>query len=202
MEESDRALLAAWRVGDEDAGQRLYRRHPPAVARFFRDKVREDLEELIQATFLGLLEGHARLRDDGSFRGFLFGIARNHLFKHYRAKAVRGVVHDIEQVSLCDLGPTASTLIARNDQERLLLAGLVRLPLMYQLVLEFTFWEEMSLAEIAEAMDTPVGTAATRLRRAKQLLAAEMMELATSTELRSSISSGLETWARMLRDQR
>jgi methionine-S-sulfoxide reductase len=78
----------------------------------------------------------------------------------------------------------------------------VRLPLMYQLVLEFTFWEEMSLAEIAEAMDTPVGTAATRLRRAKQLLAAEMMELATSTELRSSISSGLETWARMLRDQR
>jgi RNA polymerase sigma factor (sigma-70 family) len=202
MEESDRALLAAWRVGDEDAGQRLYRRHLPAVARFFRDKVREDLEELIQATFLGLLEGHARLRDDGSFRGFLFGIARNHLFKHYRAKAVRGVVHDIEQVSLCDLGPTASTLIARNDQERLLLAGLVRLPLMYQLVLEFTFWEEMSLAEIAEAMDTPVGTAATRLRRAKQLLAAEMMELATSTELRSSISSGLETWARMLRDQR
>ena len=167
MEESDRALLAAWRVGDEDAGQRLYRRHLPAVARFFRDKVREDLEELIQATFLGLLEGHARLRDDGSFRGFLFGIARNHLFKHYRAKAVRGVVHDIEQVSLCDLGPTASTLIARNDQERLLLAGLVRLPLMYQLVLEFTFWEEMSLAEIAEAMDTPVGTAATRLRRAK-----------------------------------
>ncbi len=202
MEESDRALLAAWRVGDEDAGQRLYRRHLPAVARFFRDKVREDLEELIQATFLGLLEGHARLRDDGSFRGFLFGIARNHLFKHYRAKAVRGVVHDIEQVSLCDLGPTASTLIARNDQERLLLAGLVRLPLMYQLVLEFTFWEEMSLAEIAEAMDTPVGTAATRLRRAKQLLAAEMMELDTSTELRSSISSGLETWARMLRDQR
>ena len=53
-------------MGDEDAGQRLYRRHLPAVARFFRDKVREDLEELIQATFLGLLEGHARLRDDGS----------------------------------------------------------------------------------------------------------------------------------------
>lgn len=202
MEESDRALLAAWRAGHESAGQRLFGRHFPAVARFFRDKVREDLEELIQATFLGCLEGQARLRDDGSFRGFLFGIARNLLYKHYRSKAGHGVALDIEDVPLRDLGPTASTLIARDDQERLLLAALVRLPLPHQLVLEFAFWEEMSLAEIAEAMDTPVGTAATRLRRAKQLLAAEMTALATSTELRASISSGLETWARGLREQR
>lgn len=202
MEESDTALLAAWRAGQESAGQRLFVRHFPAVARFFRDKVREDLEELIQATFLGCLEGQARLREEGSFRGFLFGIARNLLYKHYRSKAGRGAALDIEQVPLRDLGPTASTLIARDDQERLLLAALVRIPLPHQLVLEFAFWEEMSLAEIAEAMDTPVGTAATRLRRAKQLLAAEMTALATSTELRASISSGLETWARGLREQR
>lgn len=202
MEESDTALLAAWRAGQEGAGQRLFRRHFPAIARFFRDKVRGDLEELIQTTFLGCLEGQARLRDDGSFRAFLFGIARNVLYKHYRTRASRGAAIDLDQVSLHDLGPTASTLIARDEKERLLLAALVRLPLAHQLVLEFAFWEEMSLAEIAEAMDIPVGTAATRLRRAKQLLAAEMTALAVSNELRASISSGLETWARGLRERR
>lgn len=202
MEASDTALLEAWRAGQEAAGAQLFRRHFPAIARFFRDKVRSDLEELIQATFLGCLEGQTRLRDDGSFRGFLFGIARNVLYKHYRTGRSHGVALDIEAVSLHDLGPTASTMIARDEQERLLLAALVRLPLPLQLVIEFAYWEDMSLAEIAEAMDVPVGTAATRLRRAKQLLAAEMTALASSAALRSSISSGLETWARGLRDQR
>lgn len=118
------------------------------------------------------------------------------------ADRFRGVAFDIEQVSLHDLGPTASTIIAHDEQQRLLLAALVRLPLPHQLVIEFAYWEEMTLAEIAEAMDMPVGTAATRLRRAKELLAAQMNALATSAELRASISSGFETWARGLRDQR
>lgn len=202
MVDSDTALLEAWRAGQEGAGERLFRRHFPAIARFFRCKVRDDIEELIQATFLGCLEGQARLQDASSFRGFLFGIARNVLYNHYRSGQSRGVALDLDQVSLHDLGPTASTMIGRNDEERLLLVALVRLPLAHQLVIEFAFWEEMTLAEIAEAMDVPVGTAATRLRRAKQLLAAEMTALTASPELRSSISSGFETWARGLRDQR
>ena len=202
MEETETVLLEAWRAGDEAAGEHLFRRHFPAVARCFRDKVRGDIEELVQATFLGCLEGQVRLRDAGSFRGFLFGIARNVLYNHYRSGRSHGVAVDLDRVSLHDLGPTASTIIGRDEQERLLLAALVRLPLAHQLVIEFAFWEEMSLAEIAEAMDVPVGTAATRLRRAKQLLAAEMTALTTSPALRSSISSGFETWARALRDQR
>ena len=202
MEPTDAALLDAWRAGQEAAGEELFRRHFPAIARFFRNKVSGDIEELIQATFLGCIESHTRLRDGGSFRGFLFGLARNNLYNHYRRAQTRGVAFDVEQVSLHDLGPTASTIIANDQEQRLLLAALVRLPLPHQLVIEFAYWEDMTLAEIAEAMDVPVGTAATRLRRAKQLLAEKMAELTTSTELRASISSGFETWARGLRDHR
>lgn len=202
VEPSDAALLEAWRAGRETAGEELFRRHFPAIARFFRGKVGGDIEELIQATFLGCIEGHGRLRADGSFRGFLFGLARNILYNHYRRQHSRGVAIDPEQCSLHDLGPTASTMIGRDEQQRLLLAALMRLPLAHQLVIEFAYWEEMTLAEIAEAMDVPVGTAATRLRRAKQLLEQQMNTLAESTQLRASIPSGFETWARALRDQR
>jgi RNA polymerase sigma factor (sigma-70 family) len=202
VEPSDAQLLESWRGGAEDAGEELFRRHFPAIARFFRGKVHGDIEELIQATFLGCIEGHARLRDAESFRGFLFGLARNVLFNYYRRRHVRGDAVDIAECSLHDLGPTASSLVGRDERQRLLLAALVRLPLAHQLVIEFAYWEEMTLAEIATAMDVPVGTAATRLRRAKQLLEEQMTQLADSPALRASISGGFETWARALRDER
>lgn len=201
-EASDSDLLTAWRGGEQAAGEALFARHFPSIARFFRNKIDGDIEELIQRTFLGCLEGQERLAGVGSFRGYLFGIARNVLYMHLRGNRRHGAPIDVDVVSLCELGPTASALVAKVEQEQLLLDALVRLPIAHQLVIELFYWEELSVAEIAEAMDVPVGTAATRLRRARQLLEAEMRTLASSTALRDSIAGGFETWARGLRDQR
>lgn len=202
MDSDDAELLFAWRAGDADAGEALFSRHMPAIARFFRNKVNGDIEDLIQRTFLGCLEGHERFQGEGSFRGYLFGIARNILLNHFRAGQRHKAPVDLDEVSLHDLSPTPSTAVVEKHEKRLLLDALRRLPLAHQLVIEFAYWEEMTLVEIAEALGVPVGTAATRLRRARQLLEAQMLALATSTELRASISSGFETWARGLRDQR
>lgn len=202
MEADDAALLLAWRAGDADAGEALFTRHMPSIARFFRNKIDGDIEELIQRTFLACLEGHDRFSGAGSFRGFLFGIARNILLNHLRTAYRRGTPVDVDEVSLHDLSPTPSAAVADKQEMRLLLEALRRLPLAHQLVIEFAHWEEMTLAEIAEALGVPVGTAATRLRRARQLLKEQMLAMATSTELRASITSGFETWARGLRDQR
>jgi RNA polymerase sigma factor (sigma-70 family) len=196
---SDLELLAAWRAGDQDAGEALFSRHFAGIARFFRNKIGGDIEELIQRTFLGCLEGQQRFAGTGSFRGYLFGIARNVLFNSYRdAHRAAGVV-DLDDVSVHDLAPTASTMAARHEEERLLLLALRRLPLQHQIVLELSFWEDMTHAEIAEVLAIPEGTASTRMRRAKQLLAEQLATLATSPELRASLSTGFETWARSLR---
>lgn len=200
---SDGELLTAWRAGDRSAGEALFARHFQAIARFFRNKVQGDIEELIGRTFLGCLEGQARFTGAGSFRGFMFGVARNVLLMHLRTAGRRGGEPiDADAVSLCELGPTPSALVARMQEEQLLLDALVRLPIAHQLVIELFYWEELSVAEIAEAMDCPVGTAATRLRRARQLLEAEMVALAGDAQLRDAVSVGFETWARDLRAQR
>lgn len=196
---SDTALLQAWRGGDQAAGEALFARHLSAIARFFRNKVQGDIEELIQRTFLGCFEAQENFKGTGSFRGFLFGIARNLLFNHFRANERHGAPVDLDTVSLYDLAPTASHMLAQREEEQLLLDALRRLPLAHQLTIELFYWEDLSLAEIAEVLDVPVGTAATRLRRARQLLEGAMTELASSTALRASISSGFETWARALR---
>lgn len=200
-ERGDIELLQAWRAGDDAAGEALFARHFASIARFFRNKIQGDIEELVQRTFLGCLEGQARFSGQGSFRGFLFGVARNVLYMHLRTTARRGRPVDLDEVSLCELGPTASAAMARVEEERLLLDALVRLPLMYQLVIELFYWEELSLAEIAEALEIPVGTAATRLRRARQLLEEQIEALSGPGALREAVSVGFETWARGLRDR-
>ncbi|WAS96442.1 RNA polymerase sigma factor [Nannocystis punicea] len=198
---SDSQLLTAWRGGDQAAGEALFARHFASIARFFRNKTHGDIEELIQRTFLGCLEGQQRFSGEGSFRGFLFGIARNVLYNHLRTNHRHGQPLDLDEVSLCELGPTASAVVAKEQEEQLLLDALFRLPLAHQLVIELFYWEELSLAEIAEALGVPVGTAATRLRRARQLLEEQMAMLTSSQAVRERIPFGFETWARNLRDQ-
>ena len=43
-----------------------------------------------------------------------------------------------------------------------------------QLILELHYWEEMTSAAIAQVLEVPHGTAQTRIRRARQLLAEEL----------------------------
>src|SRR5262245_4038675 len=74
---TDDELLAAWRAGDRRAGEQLFDRHFKALTRFFRNKVTEGMDDLIQQTVLGLLEGKHEFRGEGSFRSFVFGVAYN-----------------------------------------------------------------------------------------------------------------------------
>ncbi len=52
----DRELLDAWRGGDGDAGEALFERYYRSVACFFRSKAGEDAGDLLQRTFLTLVE--------------------------------------------------------------------------------------------------------------------------------------------------
>jgi RNA polymerase sigma-70 factor (ECF subfamily) len=57
----------------------------------------------------------------------------------------------------------------------------------------------MTAAEIGEVLDLPLGTAKTRLRRAKQLLEAELEALRDGRRSPEPTATRLDTWARELR---
>ena len=196
----DQQLLAAWREGDEDAGETLFERLYDPLARFFRNKAGDHAPDLIQRTFLVLLETQSRMREGTSFQAYLFGIARNILLEHYRGKRRDGERFDQAEQSVEDLGPTPTTLLARAQESQLLLQALRKIPLESQLMLELYFWENMTAGGIADVLEIPEGTARTRIRRAKQLLEAQLAALASSPALLHSTTSDLESWARHLRD--
>jgi RNA polymerase sigma-70 factor (ECF subfamily) len=198
--DDDDALLTAWSSGDRAAGQALFERHFEAVARFFRNKADDPIDDLVQKTFLGCIESRGAFRGEGSFRAFLFGVARNVLGKHWRAKARDRLDFDGDEVSVYELGASPSSAYARDQEQRMLLDALRRIPLEYQIVLELHYWESMTAAEIAASLGIPVGTAKNRIRRAKQMLEGEMRALAEGSLRVEPTPGRLDTWARELRE--
>ncbi|PCC70502.1 RNA polymerase sigma-70 factor, ECF subfamily [Nannocystis exedens] len=199
--DADLDLLRAWQAGDSGAGERLFRRHYKLVLRFFHNKAGAQAHDLVQRTFLGCLEARARIRGEVSFRAFLFGIARNVLFDHYRL-ARRDQEHlDFTTATAEDLRPTPSSLLGHAREVELLLRALRQIPLEAQIILEMYYWEGMRAHEIGEALEMPEPTVRTKIRRARLRLEQVIQARQTVPALRQSTVEGLETWARRIRDE-
>lgn len=197
---SDAELLAAWSDGDSQAGNELFNRHFDTVCRFFANKVSDDVDDLIQKTFMACVEGKERFRGDSSFRSYLFGVARNVLRRYYRDKRYQKIRFDELESSVHDLAPGASLLVAEKREQELLLHALRRLPLDHQITLELYYWESMSGRELGEVLGIPEGTVRGRIRRAKELLEAQLEQLEASPALVKSTVANLEAWAKGLRE--
>lgn len=171
---SDAELLDAWRGGDRVAGNALFERHFASVRRFFANKVNEDeVEDLIQRTFIGCVEAVERFRGDSRFRTYLFGIARLQLLRFLRERRTRQerVDPDMSVESVVSLGRTPTSLLAARAEEAILITALQRVSVDHQTMLELHYWEELPNEEIAEVFGINPTTVRTRLHRARKALA-------------------------------
>lgn len=196
-EKSDGALVDAWKRGDPGAGEALFERYYDSVARFFFNKTDEaSAQDLIQRTFLACLEGLPRLKASDSFRSWLFGVAYRSLCKHYERQVRERGRLDPLLMSVTDLAArTPTQIFAAQEEQRLLLRALRAIPLEHQVLLELLYWEKVPVADIAAALQIPLNTAKTRIRRGRQLLEQAMEALADSPELRRSTLDNIERWA-------
>ncbi len=202
MDDSDESLAAAWKAGDTRAGEKLFDRYFKSVSRFFRNKTRDDTADLVQRTFLGCVEALPRFRGEGSFRSFLFAIAYRQLCTHYRNQKKARERFDPQTVTVHDLGPSPTQMLAKRQEQRLMLEALRRIPLAYQTLLELHYWEKMPAHECAAVLEIPVGTAKSRIRRGRQLLEERLSEIANNKEVLASTLANLEDWAKAVREQR
>lgn len=197
----DMDLLAAWREGDRRAGGQLFDRYFSSIRRFFRSKVGDDYDELVQRTFTRCVEGQQRFRGEGKFRSYLFSIAAN-VLREYLRERHRGRRFDDNASSVVDLKmPGPSTAVDACREQLILLEALRRLPVNDQIVIELFYWEQMTSAEIAEVLTLPHGTARSRLRLARDRLRGHVDELSRHPEPLELSDSGLDRWAAELRQQ-
>lgn len=168
----DHALLARWRDGDRRAGDALFERHFKSVRRFFKSKVGPlHAEDLIQHTFLGCTKGIGDYRGEASFRTYLFAVARNVLYMHFRMQHRRqGPDPDVSVQSVVDLRTGLSTAVGKADERRLIQVALQHLPVEAQTLLELAYWEELSAVELADVFGVSPVTIRTRKHRAREKL--------------------------------
>jgi RNA polymerase sigma factor (sigma-70 family) len=197
----DAALFEAWRAGDKRAGKQLFERYYDPLYRFFRNKAGAEAVDLVQKTLLGCLESLPRYRGEGSFRSWLFGVAYRQLHAHYRSQISERARFDLDAstVSVFDLDSTPSRVLAKHRELRLLLEALRRIPIELQVALELHYWEQLSDVEIARVLELPLGTAKSRIRRGRLLLAERLAEIATTPEELHGTLDNLDVWASQLR---
>src|SRR5215208_5179588 len=89
-DQRDVELIARWKRGDERAATELVERHSTALARFaVSSGERNDVDELVQDTFVRAFASVDGFRGESSFRTWLFTIQRRLLIDRRRAEKRR-----------------------------------------------------------------------------------------------------------------
>jgi RNA polymerase sigma-70 factor (ECF subfamily) len=195
---SDADLLYAWRAGDSAAGQQLFKRYYEPLARFFANKINDAPGDLVQETFMACVKGRDRIREGGTFRAYMFGVAYNVLTAYLRRRY--GAFEALESTSIVDLDPNPSTIMHRSEEVRLLLHALRTLPIELQVVVELRYWEQMNSSEISRALGIPAATIRSRLQKGHTLLEAALRKLSASPQVLESTLGDLDGWAKKVRD--
>ncbi len=167
-ERADALLVLRCQLGERQAFDALIHRWS-APLHHYALKLCNDSDlahDLTQEVWLRVLQGLSRLRDATRFRPWLFGIAHRVFMDRLRSRYAMPVEagQDLAQI------PAAGDEPESEDLERMLKLGLGSLPLVEREVLTLFYLEELPLAEIASALEIPVGTVKSRLFRARTML--------------------------------
>ncbi|MBL4683484.1 MAG: sigma-70 family RNA polymerase sigma factor [Nannocystaceae bacterium] len=190
-DDSDAALLTAWRAGDARAGSDLVARHAHTVLWFFRRKLDHGAEDLTQRTFLAAVEGRDRVKSVYGFRAYILGIAR-----HEYTRAIRHKLREAPHLPIRSLTSPSGATQKQQDHTRLLVA-LRQLPLDLQITIELHYWEEMTTKEIAAVLGVAPGTIKWRLSTARGKLAAALDSLPAGT--RATSTDHINRWIASMR---
>lgn len=163
--ETDEELMRRVRDGDPSALEPLFARHHQGLYRFFRRLTAsaEAAEDLVQEVFVRILWYGRRFRAEGSFRGWLYRIARHAAADRLR-EAGREVAH--ETIEVAEPGKPAPDRLEERERLAHLSRALSRLSPEDREVLLLARFQELSGAEIAQALGCSPGAARVRVHRA------------------------------------
>lgn len=154
---SDASLIARWQRGDQGAAAALVARHAPALARFAAScGVRDQLEEVVQDTFVrafGSLEG---FRADSTLQTWLFTILRRLVLDRQRAEKRRRDDTDLDERQAVQEYNALDTLVAEETALRVR-AGVARLSPMQREVFTLRVTEGMAYSDIAQVLGSTEG---------------------------------------------
>ena len=173
----DGELLRAHGAGDRHAFARLYDRHDRACFHFIRRLLgpahAEAAEDIHQETWIAIARNAAAFDPaKARFAAFLFAVARNKVFDHFRRQrvAVLAQAADEELMSVPDPDPNPLEQVESRERAERLVAAVEALPLEQRAAFVMSAIGGLTLEEIAYATGVAAETAKSRLRYARAKL--------------------------------
>jgi RNA polymerase sigma-70 factor (ECF subfamily) len=168
---SDAELVARCRGGDQDAWKRLverFSRYVYAIAVQAFRLPEHDAEDVFQEVFARTYEHLARLRDDAAIRPWLAQLTRRLCIDRIRAsRREEQTVEDVDEAVVEDA-------IERLDEALLVREALARVGEGCREILDRFFARDESYRTIAEGLEIPPGTVASRISRCLEKLRGEL----------------------------
>ena len=156
---SDLELIARWKRGDERAATELVSRHAESLARFASSLgARDDIDDLVQETFVRAFQSLDGFRGDSSFRTWLFTIERRLLLDRRRAEKRRPVRVEVQEGDAASEYDALDAMVAGEAADRVRQAMRELSPTQRE-VFALRVAEGLSYREIAEVVGTTEGAA-------------------------------------------
>ena len=176
--EDEQRLVTRLRAGDPSAFEAIYEAYRPRLFGFLArlSRRRDVAEDLLEETWLRLVQHAAALDDEARLAPWLFTVARN---LYYSWRRSRG--GDPSRTSELDpawpapeRGDSPFAAAARSELEARIEAALARLSLADRELILLVGVEELTPSEVASVCGVAAVTVRARLHRARERLAAEM----------------------------
>ena len=155
----DLELIAAWKAGEQGAATELVQRHASALARFAAScGARDEVEELVQDTFVKAFASLDGFRGESGFRTWLFTIERRLLIDRLRAERRRPRQAELTDDAAATTFDALDSMVAGEAVAKVKKA-VERLTPTQREVFVLRMTEGLSYREIADAVGTTEGAA-------------------------------------------
>lgn len=171
----DELLAVRCQLGEREAFDELIRTWSAPLLRYAQRVAGADVaDDMMQEVWLRALRGITQLREGAKLRSWLFAIAHRVMIDRLRAQyAERAAFGEIAD------GPEPEPPESDEPLFQLLDEELATLPIVERETLTLFYLEEMSLQQVAEIQNVPVGTVKSRLFRGRATLRRSMEQGAT-----------------------
>lgn len=171
------AVIDACRRGDRDAFRVLYEAHKDKVysmALYFFHGDTATAADVTQQVFLKLLDHIGRFRGDANFSTWLYRFVSNCCVDRTRSGWRRVAMTDPVELDRRPAPSSQEEDFVRTEVAHAVKAAVAALTPKLRMTIVLRYFEGLSYAEMAAALNCSVGTVASRLSRGHEILARQL----------------------------
>ncbi len=157
--------------------ERMMEQHTERLIRlaFYYVRDLQSAEDIVQDVFIKFYDNQQNYEERGELKAYLSKLVVNRSKDYLRSWAYRKI--QVQQKLFTKQAVTRRDMLIQQDEQTLIENTILALPFKQREVISHFYFEEMSVAAIAELLNISESTVKTRLRRGRELLKPKLQHI-------------------------